>query len=93
MTDLICAKICAVTAAGKAVLPPMGVIVAEAAGYIDAQTAVPLSVVVGIGGACWYLQGRFTKIEDKIDEMNRNIQSRPCQSCLAPANHQIKPKE
>ena len=95
MTDLFAAKFGAVAALGKAVLPPCAVIMAEVNGYIDEKTAVPLSVVVGIGAACWYLIGRFTKIETKLDDLAENISSRPCQSCPAPSvpNHRIEPKQ
>ena len=90
MTDLILAKLSAVAAIGKAVLPPSAVVLAESQGIIDEKTAVPLSIVVGIGAACWYLNGRFTKVETKLDDLAQNLNSRPCQinNCAIQRNNE-----
>ena len=90
MHDVFMAKVGAVAAMSKAVLPPLAVVIAEANGVITEHTAVPLTLVVGISGACWYLQGRFTRIEDSIAELNRTIVARPCHHCPPTLNH--KPK-
>ena len=64
------------TMLGKFGLPAITPLIAQAAGLINEQTVVPLTVVSAIGGACWYLNGRLTRIEDKIENMENKFKDR-----------------
>ena len=79
MQDLIVAKTSAVLAIGKAVVPPMAAWFVAEALTIDEGTKVPITILVAAGGACWHLNGRFTKIENKIKTLSDSLDSRPCQ--------------
>lgn len=68
----------------KTLMPTSVPVIAMSEGMITEATGVPLTILCAVGGACWYLQGRFTKIEDRLDRLNDNIQSRPCQAQPCP---------
>lgn len=68
----------------KVVLPAAVPVIAVAENLITEQTGVPLTIVAAIGGACWYLNGRFTRIEDSIDDLRKNLENRPCQKAACP---------
>ena len=63
----------------KVVLPTAIPVLAVAEHMITEQTGVPLTILCAVGGACWYLNGRFTRIEDSIGDLKRNLENRPCQ--------------
>ena len=63
----------------KTILPSSIPVIAMTEGIITENTGVPLTIVCAIGGACWYLQGRFTRIEDRLEELSTDLKRRPCQ--------------
>ena len=63
----------------KVMLPPLIPIAAMVDNVINEQTGVPLTIVAAIGGACWYINGRFTKLEDAVERVQKNLEERPCQ--------------
>ena len=90
MTDLICAKVAAgASVAGKVLLPPALPLGLMAQSMITSDTGIPLSSVGAVGGACWYLNGRFTRIEDKLDAVQKNLEARPCQIGMCPEKKEI----
>lgn len=85
MLELITAK----ATIGKALVPPLIPVAMFAAGeghnIINENTLLPFTVVISIGAALWYLQGRFTRIEakldshsEKIESLSKRLESRPC---------------
>ena len=67
MIETISAGIAAATGITTKVLLPAAVpIVAMGENFISESTGVPLTIVVAVGGACWYLNGRFTRIAHVI---------------------------
>lgn len=91
ITDLTALAVTAkgtATFVSKTILPPMVPVMAVAENVITESTGVPLTIVVAVGGACWYLQGRFTKIEDKIDAVADDLAKRPCQYDKCPTNQE-----
>jgi hypothetical protein len=68
-----------ISLASKVLLPGAIPDLLLGAGVIDESTVLPMTVVVAIGGACWYLNGRLTRIEGRIDHLQRLIE---------PKNHQ-----
>ena len=69
----------------KVVIPPIVPLWMMATSVITEETALPLTIVCAVGGACWYLQGRFTRIESHqetvhatLDRLEKKIDSRPC---------------
>ena len=63
----------------KVVLPAAIPIVAVAENFITEQTGVSLTFVVTACGICWYLNGRFTKLEDAVRELQKNLETHHCQ--------------
>jgi len=53
----------------KFCLPASIPFVMLAQSMINEQTATPLTVVCGIAGACWYINGRFTRIEVVLEDL------------------------
>jgi hypothetical protein len=62
----------------KSLLPPLVPVLAVAENVITESTGVPLTILAAVGGACWYLQGRFTKIEDKLEQLSEDLAKLPC---------------
>ena len=62
------------TLTGKVVLPTVAPLMLMTGGLITENTAVPLTIVCGVSGACWYLNGRLTRIEDSIEQLRQQIQ-------------------
>lgn len=74
MVEMILAKSTALGVLfGKVCVPPLAATWALAEGMINEQTGVPLTIVAAVGGACWYLNGRFTKLEDGQESLQREI--------------------
>ena len=48
-------------------------LIAQATGLINEQTSVPLTIMGAVGGACWYLSSRLTKIEDSVEQLKSDI--------------------
>lgn len=64
--------VAAAVGTAKLLTPPIAAIGLAATGIITQDTSVPLTIAASIGGGCWYLNGRFTKIEDSLDELKRD---------------------
>ena len=79
MIDIITVKLFALgSLAVKTALPSSIPIIAMSEGMITADTGVPLTIVAAVGGACWYLNGRFVKIETQLKDMVDELNKRPC---------------
>ena len=79
MHDIIMVKAMAAAAlVGKVVVPPLTEVTLIAADVITESTGVPLTIVAAVGGACWYLNGRFTKLEDGLNSLRDELSNRPC---------------
>jgi hypothetical protein len=80
MIELLMTKVMASgTMVTKTILPTFVPLLAMSENMITEQTGIPLTIVAAVGGACWYLNGRFTRIETKIEDLTENIMSRSCQ--------------
>lgn len=57
--------------------------VAFAIGELSADTRIPLgpalAVAVSIGGMVWWLGRKLQSIEDRIESLEKDLKSRPCQ--------------
>jgi hypothetical protein len=65
-----------ITLAAKVALPGIIPNALLGAGVIDESTVLPMTVVAAICGGCWYLNGRLTRIEGRIDHLQRLIEPR-----------------
>ena len=94
----------AVTITGKVLVPAALPSCFLAADIISGTTALPLTIVAAVGGACWYLNGRFTAIEIhsedlkiRLGRIEQKMDSLPCLGCPPVDNRrkikQIKPHE
>lgn len=70
---------------GKVLLPASVPSCFLAADIISETTAVPMTIVAAVSGACWYLNGRFTTIEihqkdqkDRLRRIEEMIDDLPC---------------
>lgn len=82
----------------KVLLPPMLPLCMFASSLISETTVVPLTLAGGFGGVCWYLQGRFTRIETILERLEQDAAaSRKHHSTLCPLcvenNHNQKESE
>jgi hypothetical protein len=74
MYDHVIAKTSVLGGIAKGVVPPSLVVFAEAIGYIDERSAIPLTLLFGACGILWYLQGRLTKIEVHMEDVKTHIE-------------------
>ena len=72
------AKLGTVGKATTAATPAFSVVLAQANGMINDGTGISLVFCAAVGGGCWYLSNRFTRIEDKLEEMQANLKKLPC---------------
>lgn len=95
-------KATAIAASAKVIIPPLIPAYMLAENIINEATAIPLTIAAAVGGACWYLNGRFTRIEAVQESQNKTLErleekldSRPCgiaESCPQPPPWQHKNK-
>lgn len=80
MIETITGALTTVSAIGtKVVLPAAIPIIAVSENIITEKTGVSLTFVITACGICWYLNGRFTRLEDAVKQLKRNLDTRPCQ--------------
>ena len=78
INEMITAKLAMLTGVSKAILPPLAVVCMLASDVIDAPTGLSLTIVASVIGALWYLQGRLTKIETKLEILHDEVKALPC---------------
>ena len=59
-----------------------GITMFAAAPIIDqgrVSVTVAVSCTVFVCGCCWWLSSRFTRIDDRLEKIEHDLKSRPCQ--------------
>lgn len=64
-----------ITLITKVIGPMLTPSIIASVGAIDESTVVPLTIVCGVASVCWYLNGRLTRIEWQLFELQHRFDS------------------
>lgn len=88
ITELAGAKGVA-TMAGKFLLPATAPFLADAAGIINEQTLLPMTVVCVVGGALWYVKGWMDEVSHHMKDTNLRLKNLEKAGTDAREHHQM----
>ena len=73
MHELIAVKLMALGKMGLSLIPPAIPFALAQTGMIDEGTGISLVIVGSVVGGAWYLNGRLTRIEDTVSQVQRDV--------------------